>query len=214
MKNKFIILAAILAALSTTSVQASIAAETTTYLNVRNIPTTIGSTIIDVLPPHTQVECFESTKSDWNKIYINGVEGYVYNAYLTGTTTAKEKGGISSPETTPTGEKEEIRKTSDGRQFVEVERLYEPSEFQWLGVLNYDGWNWTYYSERVLPGPGLNIPGRHTNEDGYVCDEDEYICLASVDLDQGTIVKTPLGYYGKVYDTGCPHGTLDVYTNW
>lgn len=175
------------------------------------MPTTIGSTIIDVLPPHTHVDCYDSGKIDWNKIYINGVEGYVYNAYLTGE---QETARTESPQIYGESAEGKVSRTSDERQFVEIERLYEPSEFQWLGVLNYDGWRWTWYTERMLPGPGLNIPGRHTNEDGYVCDEDEYICLASVDLNQGTIVKTPLGYFGKVYDTGCPHGTLDVYTNW
>lgn len=95
-----------------------------------------------------------------------------------------------------------------------TERLYEPSEFQWLGIINYNGWRWTWYTEQVLPGTGLDIPGRHANEDGYICDQDEYICLASSDLSRGTVVKTPFGYYGKVYDTGCLNGTLDVYTNW
>lgn len=197
--------------LLTTPVQAALAAETTTYLNVRNMPTTIGSTIIDVLPPHTYVDCYDSGKTDWNKIYINGVEGYVYNTYLTGE---QETVRTECSQIHEEGTGRKISGTSEKRQLGEIERLYEPSEFQWLGVLNYDGWRWTWYTERVLPGPGLNIPDRHTNEDGYVCDEDEYICLASVDLNQGTIVKTPLGYYGKVYDTGCPQGTLDVYTNW
>ena len=52
------------------------------------------------------------------------------------------------------------------------------------------------------------------NDEGFVCDQEGYIILASVDLDPYTIVETPFGYMGKVYDTGCPHGILDVYTNW
>lgn len=93
-------------------------------------------------------------------------------------------------------------------------RIYQPDQFKWQGVLNWNGWRWTYYSERVLPGPGLDIPGRHTDEDGYVCDENNYICLASSILSKGTIVDTPLGKQGKIYDCGCPNDTLDVYTNW
>ena len=93
-------------------------------------------------------------------------------------------------------------------------RIYQPDQFKWQGVLKWSGWRWTYYSERVLPGPGLDIPGRHTDEDGYVCDENNYICLASSILSKGTIVDTPLGKQGKIYDCGCPNDTLDVYTNW
>lgn len=93
-------------------------------------------------------------------------------------------------------------------------RLYEPSEFKWMGVLNWGGWRWTYYSQRVLPGGGLKIPGRHVDSDGYVCDENGYICLASSTLAWGTIVDTPLGKQGRVYDSGCAANTLDVYCDW
>lgn len=92
--------------------------------------------------------------------------------------------------------------------------LYEPADFEYHGVLHWGGYKWTWYSERVLPGGGLKIPGRHTDEDGYVCDEDEYICVASSTLSKGTIVDTPLGRQGKVYDCGCSVGVIDVYVNW
>lgn len=45
-------------------------------------------------------------------------------------------------------------------------------------------------------------------------DKNGYICLASSSLKKGTVVKTPFGAKGKVYDCGCARGTLDVYTNW
>ena len=44
-------------------------------------------------------------------------------------------------------------------------------------------------------------------------DGDDNIVLASSDLAYGTEVSTPYGN-GKVYDSGCASGTLDVYTNW
>ncbi|MCC8141470.1 MAG: hypothetical protein LIO56_02905 [Lachnospiraceae bacterium] len=81
------------------------------------------------------------------------------------------------------------------------------------GVVYYNGHKETWYSERVLPGGGLNIPGRHTDEQGLVRDGDGYICVASSDYPKGTIVETSLGT-GKVYDCGCASGTIDIYTNW
>lgn len=83
------------------------------------------------------------------------------------------------------------------------------------GAIYYDGHKETYYSERVLPGTTLPIPGRHTANDGTVRDGDGYICLAanSSYLAKGTVVKTSMGP-GKVYDTGCASGIVDIYTNW
>ena len=94
--------------------------------------------------------------------------------------------------------------------------IYSPSEFQSAGVISWGGYNWTYYSELVLPGYGLNIPGRHTTEDGYVCDGDGYVVLAAdlSMLPRYSIVDTPFGRVGKVYDTGCAYGVLDVYVGW
>lgn len=94
--------------------------------------------------------------------------------------------------------------------------LYSLDEFQNSGVISWGGYHWTYYSELILPGNGLNIPGRHTTEDGYVCDGDGYIVLAAdlSMLPRYSIVDTPFGREGKVYDTGCVYGVLDVYVRW
>ena len=81
------------------------------------------------------------------------------------------------------------------------------------GVMYWSGYRWTYYSETVLPGKGLHIPGRHL-EGAFVCDENGYICLASDKLSKGTVVSTPFGKQGKVYDCGVGRNdTLDVYVN-
>ncbi len=81
------------------------------------------------------------------------------------------------------------------------------------GVNYHDGWRETWYSQRVLPGEGLDIPGRHVAEDGTVRDADGNICVASSDLPYGSLVDTSLGQ-GKVYDTGCASGTIDIYVDW
>lgn len=83
----------------------------------------------------------------------------------------------------------------------------------WVGVVYFNGHRETYYSQKVLPGYGLNIPGRHVASDGTVRDENGYICVASSDHPKGTVVETSLGT-GKVYDSGCASGTIDIYTDW
>lgn len=98
-------------------------------------------------------------------------------------------------------------------EHAEPAAIYSASYFRQIGVIYWNGWRWTWYSERVLPGTGLNIPGRHT-EGGYVRDADGYICLASDALSYGTVIATPFGAYGKVYDCGCDYDTIDVYVGW
>ena len=92
--------------------------------------------------------------------------------------------------------------------------LYSAAQFKTQGVIRWNGWKWTWYTERILPGEGLKIPGRHTDAEGWVRDSDGYLCLASSTLSKGTIIDTPFGSQGKVYDCGCAVGTVDVYTNW
>lgn len=81
------------------------------------------------------------------------------------------------------------------------------------GVVYFNGHRETWYSERVLPGTGLKIPGRHTDGAGIVRDGDGYICVASMDYPKGTVIETSLGT-GKVYDVCGISGTIDIYTNW
>ena len=81
------------------------------------------------------------------------------------------------------------------------------------GVYYFNGRKETWYSQRVLPGGGLNIPGRHVASDGTIRDADGYICVAASDLPYGSVVETSLGS-GRVYDTGCDAGTTDIYVDW
>lgn len=93
-----------------------------------------------------------------------------------------------------------------------VSRGYEARSFIRDGEMFYGGWKFTWYSENVLPGRGLKIPGRYS-DGNFVRDEDDYIVLACIDVPKGTVIDTPFGE-GKVYDDGCPHGVVDVYTSW
>ena len=101
---------------------------------------------------------------------------------------------------------------------VTEDAYYSPSYFCVMGELFWGGWRWTWYPESVLPGTGLHIPGRHNDAEGYIRDVDGYLCIASDDLAHGTVIETPFGSLGKVYDEvsddGSGSGTLDVYVGW
>ena len=92
---------------------------------------------------------------------------------------------------------------------------YSDNDFKSQGVIYENDTRYTWYSQNVLPGGGLtelNENGRHV-EDGFVKDGDGYIAVASSDYEIGTVVETPFGE-GKVYDTGCASGTIDIYTDF
>ena len=88
---------------------------------------------------------------------------------------------------------------------------YSCDRFKTLGRVQYGEYTYTWYSQRVLPGGDLNIPGRHLNEHGLVADENEYVVLASDDFFKGAVLNTPIGIKGKVYDAGSGVGNLDIY---
>lgn len=101
---------------------------------------------------------------------------------------------------------------------LQYSALYHVSDSplsQSRGALYFNGHKETYYSQRVLPGPSLAIPGRHVADDGTVRDAEGYICVAAdySYLAYGSVVMTSLGP-GKVYDTGCAAGTVDIYVDW
>ena len=99
--------------------------------------------------------------------------------------------------------------------YFDTEDGITAAEFMYYGVVDDGGVHYTWYSQRVLPGGGLNelnTNGRHV-EGGYVMDGDGYIAVASSDHEIGTVLDTPFGA-AKVYDTGCASGTVDVYTDF
>lgn len=84
-----------------------------------------------------------------------------------------------------------------------------------MGVKRFNGHKETYYSQRVLSGGGLKIPGRHIANDETIRDKDGYIVVAtdySFKPKHSTFI-TSLGP-AKVYDTGCAYGVVDIYCNW
>lgn len=113
-------------------------------------------------------------------------------------------------------EKEEaLRNGSLIMQYSSLYTLSDERLSQSKGALYYNGHKETYYSEKVLPGQALNIPGRHVADDGTIRDEEGYICVASDPgyYPKGATLITSLGP-AKVYDTGCSYGTIDIYVSW
>lgn len=89
----------------------------------------------------------------------------------------------------------------------------DTASFRSQGVIYQNGVRYTWYSQNVLPGGGLDIPGRHVGDDNLIYDGEGYVVVASNDHMQGTVVDTPFGE-GRVYDSGCDSGTIDIYTNF
>lgn len=111
---------------------------------------------------------------------------------------------------------EAIAALNDGTLKMEYSGVYSYNGLnKRRGAIYFNGHRETYYSEKVLPGNGLRIPGRHVADDGTIRDDNGYICVAADPgfLARGSILITSLGP-AKVYDSGCAYGTVDIYVNW
>ena len=191
---------------------------TTKYLNVRQEPNQEAKKI-NILPPNTEVEVKE-VNDDWYSFDFEECTYFINAGYVTSDVPNEDEiieiiglnNDIEGNFFRYKKSQEEIERVIE--TVAVSSALYTPSQFQNLGVIYYGDYRWTWYSERVLPGGGLKIPGRHNDENGYICDEDGYICLASSTLSKGTILNTPFGKQGKIYDSGCAVGTVDVYVSW
>ena len=113
-----------------------------------------------------------------------------------------------APTTEPSLSAWDLFYTPWGSVFEEI----TPEQFKDYGEFRWHDWRYTWYSEKVLPGGGLDIPGRWSDT-YFVRDENNYICVACTDLSYGSIGETPWGL-GKVYDTGNAHNSIDIYVTW
>lgn len=72
----------------------------------------------------------------------------------------------------------------------------------------------TFYSQKILPWKGLDIPWRHVADDGTIRDKDWYIVVAANYIPKWSKIMTTL-WPGKVYDTWWMKGKhIDIYVNW
>lgn len=99
--------------------------------------------------------------------------------------------------------------------YEETDGFYSSDYLRSAGVVNDGGTKYTWYSQNVLPGGGLDIEGRHV-EDGYVVDGNGRIVVASSDIPYGTEIDLPFGSgKGIVLDTGyLEPGQIDIYTDF
>lgn len=219
MKKFFAIISAVCLILSCTPVQAANVEETevnqtqevkeetivrytTTVVNVRQKPSK-KSNRITKLPKGMKVTVSRHNKN-WYKFHFDG-EYYVHADYFTAVAPNKPL------------ELDTIEKVKDywmKSNPAQSTMVYSPSQFRNKGVISWGGYTYTWYSQRVLPGGGLRIPGRHLNSNGYVCDSNGYIVLASSWHSKGTILPTPFGANGKVYDVNPDNSRIDVYCNF
>lgn len=77
------------------------------------------------------------------------------------------------------------------------------------GVRYEDGTRYTWYSSNAAYH--YRTPEWSVDGEGFYRDSDGYYVVASTDVPMGGTVETPWGE-GKVYDTGCDSGTVDMYT--
>jgi hypothetical protein len=134
-------------------------------------------------------------------------DSYAYNAALPVVKAPEPKKEDDSAESS---KEDGDDKSDDSDESKSSKAQYSLEQFLSSGVVNWGGYKFTYYSQKVLPGGGLNIPGRHVGNGGYVLDADGYIVLAG-DAEKGTIFETPFGAQGKIYDRGTVGNHLDVY---
>lgn len=119
----------------------------------------------------------------------------------------------------PASTDEQVAEASTDVYYEEpaAEVPYYSAEYLRQAGIIFDGdRTYTWYSENVLPGGGLDIEGRHVSDEGYVVDAYERIVVASADIPYGTEVAIPFGSgKGVVLDTGyLSPGQIDIYTSF
>lgn len=176
---------------------------TTTGVNIR-AEASLQAKIIKTVPINTRLQVIDS-EAEWTEVIEGENTYYIYSKYLSNKKidiTVSSRGNVERTTTTTKNNNNIKTKSSSSSNPLTRSK----------GVVYYNGHRETWYSQKVLPGRGLKIPGRHVDSRGLVCDGNGYICVASSDLAKGTIVETSLGT-GKVYDSGCAKNTIDIYCN-
>lgn len=214
---------------------------TTDWLRVRTNPS-LDADIENVISPDTAIMRVAKLDNGWSKVIYDDETKYMHSDYLSNVKEVSCSEGIDDANINidetityndtdnsidiSNTENDYSEDTNDIDYYKESEYNdtdntfyynadYTAEEFQELGIISWSAYRYTWYSELDMPGEGLIIDGRHVDENGFVCDIDNYICVASDSLDRGTIVDTPFGKQGKVYDCGCGYDDIiDCYVSW
>lgn len=214
---------------------------TTDWLRVRTNPS-LDADIENVISPDTAIMRVAKLDNGWSKVIYDDETKYMHSDYLSNVKEVSCSEGIDDANINidetityndtdnsidiSNTENDYSEDTNDIDYYKESEyddtdntfyynADYTAEEFQELGIISWGVYRYTWYSELDMPGEDLIIDGRHVDENNFVCDIDNYICVASDSLDRGTIVDTPFGKQGKVYDCGCGYDDIiDCYVSW
>lgn len=214
---------------------------TADWLRVRTNPS-LDADIENVVSPDTAIMRVAKLDNGWSKVIYDDETRYMHSDYLSNVKEVSCSEGIDDANINidetityndtdnsidiSNTENDYSEDTNDIDYYKESEyddidntfyynADYTAEEFQELGIISWGVYRYTWYSELDMPGEDLIIDGRHVDENGFVCDIDNYICVASDSLDRGTIVDTPFGKQGKVYDCGCGYDDIiDCYVSW
>lgn len=191
---------------------------TTDWLRVREYPS-LEAEIIDVYAPGTAILATDVTAkyNGWIQIqYGSQHKYYMHSGWLTMEKPEEPTAAIITDDTYI----EDYYSEEDSDEYdgsYPSYWMYSPEYFKENGVIEYNGYYFTYYSELVMPGEGLYIPGRWTDERGFVRDGNGNLCLASNTpdtMDRFSTVYTPWGL-GVIYDYGTGNdAVIDVYVGW
>lgn len=185
---------------------------TTDALRVRQKPN-LKAKVVTVYIKGREVNELKHGKH-WSKVSINGKIYYMNNKFL-----SKTKPDLTKEEQSELNEIAAANKEISSANPVETfyrepaKSYYSKEYFKKMGVIHWNGWVWTWYSQNVLPGNNLSIPGRHVDNE-YIKDENGRLCLSSSVLSKGTILDTPFGLEGCIYDDGCSSEIIDVYVDF
>ena len=190
---------------------------TTDWLRVREYPS-LEAEIIDVYAPGTAILATDVTAkyNGWIQMQYGSHKYYMHSDWLTMEKPEEPTETIITDDTYIEDDySEEDSDEYDGS--YPSYWMYSPEYFKENGVIEYNGYYFTYYSELVMPGEGLYIPGRWTDEYGFVRDGNGNLCLASNTpdtMDRFSTVYTPWGL-GVIYDYGTGNdAVIDVYVGW
>lgn len=190
---------------------------TTDWLRVREYPS-LEANIVDVYAPGTAILATDVTAkyNGWIQMQCGSHKYYMHSDWLTMEKPEEPTETIITDDTYIEDDySEEDSDEYDGS--YPSYWMYSPEYFKENGVIEYNGYYFTYYSELVMPGEGLYIPGRWTDEYGFVRDGNGNLCLASNTpdtMDRFSTVYTPWGL-GVIYDYGTGNdAVIDVYVGW
>ena len=190
---------------------------TTDWLRVREYPS-FEANIVDVYAPGTAILATDVTAkyNGWIQMQYGSHKYYMHSDWLTMEKPEEPTATIITDDTYIEDDySEEDSDEYDGS--YPSYWMYSPEYFKENGVIEYNSYYFTYYSELVMPGEGLYIPGRWTDEHGFVRDGNGNLCLASNTpdtMDRFSMVYTPWGL-GVIYDYGTGNdAVIDVYVGW